>query len=69
VTKQGVEEAVRKAQELIEAHKATQSMSHPIRAVSDAMAHMGLINTYIAEMRLILPQKVFKKAELPGGLV
>jgi hypothetical protein len=68
-TKQGVDvvDAVRKGQALIDAQKARGSMTHQLHAIADEISSMGVINSHIAEMRLILPQKVFKKAELVGA--
>jgi hypothetical protein len=66
-TKQGVDvvvDAMRKGQALMDAQKARGSLTHKLHALADGMSSMGVVNSHIAEMRLILPQKVFKKAEL-----
>ncbi len=61
--KQNPEEAARMALELRKTISAAQSSPHVLRAVGDAMGGMDVMKKYIAEMQLIFPESLVKKAE------
>lgn len=65
--KQDREGAARKAQELLKTHGGPPSTSHHLRAVGDAMGCMDVMKVLIAEMQIIFPQSLLKKAETVAG--